>query len=225
MTIKAHQLAHSPDDTVCELVIDPAGAGNPEAAVDADDEHYRYSDITPDWVDQEPTVTSFRTNEVRETGYSYQRKEKFERFWRLDNGLDIDPTNPKLGVDAGYYSDKYATTGESDDPLARENHRRADAICQSLELPSEVCNRVFNLVQNTDKKCFNRHGGIDAGILGFSVLALCEYFGFSQLDEIRNTEYWSDVEETADELGVRGTSGRQFRNLIDYIDERFWEGR
>ena len=157
----------------------------------------------------------FGVNHV-DSNLSRRRKQLYERLWRIDQGLDIDPSDRSLGVEAGHYADPNVEI-ESVTNHDMFKYGRADACVQHIELPQFVQNRVLYLISNQSLKRFNRFGGLEGAIIGYSIRALAEYYKMSDVTQLKGSDWWPPIEEFAGHLGIRGATGRQFGQLIDYI--------
>jgi len=169
------------------------------------------------------TKTSFNVAEstTNETSRSRCRKQLYERLWRIDQGLDIDPSEQSLfGVEAGHYADS-AVDIESTTSYDLFKYGRTEACVQQLELPQPIQRRVLYLISNRSLKCFNRFGGLAAAIVGYSILSLAEHHNLSDVrdleDEDEDNSWMSRIKELADHLGIIGATSRTYRRLIDYV--------
>lgn len=162
--------------------------------------------------------TWFGVNHV-ENYPSQRRRQQYERLWRIDQGLDIDPSDRSLGIEAGHYADSNVVieSVSSHDLFA---YSRADACIQQMELPQFVRDRVVYLITNQSLKRFNRFGGLEGAIVGYSIKALAEYREMSNVTQLKDSLWWSPIEEFAKHLGIIGATGRQFGQLINYIQDR-----
>lgn len=186
-----------------------------------EDNSYRYAEgqVLANSLDQE---TWFGVDHV-ENYPSRRRRQLFERLWRIDIGLDIDPSDRSLGIEAGHYADSNVKI-ESVSSHDLFVHGRADACIQQMRLPRFVQDRVLYLITSQSLKCFNRLGGLEGAIIGYSLKALAEYREMSDVTQLKDSGWWSPVQEFAEHLGITGTTGRQFRQLVDYIQNQYEEG-
>jgi len=150
---------------------------------------------------------------------SRRRRQLYERLWRIDQGLDIDPSNRSLGIEAGHYADPNVDI-ESVTSHDIFKYGRADACVQQMELPRFVQNRVLYLISNQSLRRFNRFGGLEGAIIGYTIRALAEYREMSDVAQLRGSTWWSPIKEFADHLGIVGTTGRKFGQLIDYVQNQ-----
>lgn len=146
-----------------------------------------------------------------------RRRKLFQRIWRIDRGLDIDPSDSSLGADISDYADSTVNT-EIISNFARFKHHLADTCLQQLEVPEFVRNHVLHLIHNYDLMDFNRYGGIDGAIVGYTMKALAEFHSLRSVKDLKNTPWWSDIKSLADEFGIIGATGRQFRQLIGHVE-------
>jgi hypothetical protein len=200
---------------------DPQAAGNPAASTNASGAHYRYPDgnVCPELIGVD---TWFGADEVADDCPS-RRKRMYRRLWRLDMGLDIDPANRELGIEAGHYAD------ETVDVEVVSTHdlysfHQADACLQQLELPTPVRECALWRIRHTSLKQYNRHGGLSGAIISIGLQTLAEYQNRSSITELKETAWWAHFEDLADILSVRGATGRTFRQLIEYTQEQYRGG-
>jgi len=154
---------------------------------------------------------------------SRRRKQLYERLWRIDQGLDIDPSNRSLGSEAGHYADPNVDI-DSTTSYDIFKYGRADACVQQMDLPRFVQNRVLYLISNQSLKRFNHFGGLEGAIIGCTIRALAEHREMSDVTQVKDSTWWSPIEEFADHLGVVGTTGRKFGQLIDYVQDQYEGG-
>lgn len=205
---------------------DPSGAGSPETAVDSADLHYRYSDVTPKGdrfrSSKVSPETSFRADEIQgNIEVSPRRRRLHRRTWYLHHDLDVSPGESKLGPESRWYADEHSVVGDEDKPLRRENLSRTEAVGQYLGLPEPVAARVRTHIAVIDLNSLGGDRGIDHAIVGFSVLALTEYLELRGIDELRKTHWWGRISAIADDLGILGATGRNFRLLLNYIEGEY----
>lgn len=163
--------------------------------------------------------TWFGVNHV-ESYPSQRRRQRYDRLWRIDQGLDIDPSDRSLGIEAAHYADPNVCFGSttSDDIFV---YRLADACVQQMELPSLVRNKVFTLTSRQDHRAFNRFGGLSGAIVGYCIRSLAEFQGCSSVMELKDSLWWPVVEEFAEDIQITGATGRQFRQMTEYVDEQY----
>lgn len=150
---------------------------------------------------------------------SRRLRQLYERLWRIDQGLDIDPSNRSFCVEAGHYADPNVDI-ESVTSHDIFTYGRADTCVQQMELPRFVQNRVLYLISNQSLKRFNRFGGLEGAIIGYTIRALAEYREMSDVAQLKDSAWWSPIEEFADHLGITGATGRKFGQLVDHIQNR-----
>lgn len=150
---------------------------------------------------------------------SRRRRQLYERLWRIDQGLDIDPGNRSLGIEAGHYADPNVEL-ESITSADILNYRMADACAQQMELPPLVRNKVLYLASNRDHRRFNRLGGLEGAMVGYCIKGLAEFQGCSSVMELKDSAWWPVIQEFAEDIRITGATGRQFRQLTEYVDDR-----
>ena len=205
------------DDHRTSAWSDPKGAGNPAAAVDAKENHYEHNSGQL-LLGEKISMTWFAADDLDENA-SEQRRQLFQRIWRIDRGQDIDPSDPSLGDDLDDYADSSVNT-EIVSSFARYKHRLADTCLQQLEVPEWVRNQVLYLIHKRDLVEFNRYGGINGAIVGFTIEALAEFRSLG-LEGLKESPWWPDIKSLADEFDIIGATGRQFRQLVDHIKENY----
>lgn len=163
--------------------------------------------------------TWFGVNHV-ESYPSQRRRQRYERLWRIDQGLDIDPSDRSLGIEAAHYADPNVCfeSTTSDDIFV---YRLADACVQQMELPPLVRNKVYSLTSRQDHRAFNRFGGLRGAIVGYCIRSLAEFQGCTTVMALKDSLWWSVVEEFAENIQITGATGRQFRQLTEYVDEQY----
>jgi len=161
--------------------------------------------------------TSFSVDDLG-SNVSNRRIQLYERLWRIDNGLDVDPGEQGLfGAEVGHYADSAINIESTSYDMFK--HGRADACVQHIGLPQTVRQRVLYLINNRSLRRFNRLGGLEGAIVGYSIKALAEHENVYDVRNIDET-LLKQSRRLADQLGIAGTTGRQFRQLIDYIQEQ-----
>jgi hypothetical protein len=202
-------LFRSRTDQQARLCRDPNSAGNPHAGADAKEEHFSVSEVIPA---PSPARTSFFSDKIDFD--DPRRQEQFRRLWYLQNNLHIRPTNPRLGPDARYYADEYAKTANSSS-YDRCTQERAEAICDKLGLPHPVRKTVYRIIHDVDLRGYSQEEGLDCGVLVFAASGLLDYCQYDSMDDLKATPWWESIKTLADELGVRGATGRRFRMALE----------
>ena len=205
------------DDHRTSAWSDPKGAENPAAAVDAKGNHYEHNGGQL-LLGEKISMTWFAADDLDENA-SKRCRQLFQRIWRIDRGLDIDPSDSSLGADLSDYADSSVNT-EIVSNFARFKHHLADTCLQQLEVPEYVRNHVLYLIHSRDIVEFNHYGGINGAIVGFTIEALAEFRSLRTVADLKDTAWWPDIKSLADEFGIIGATGRQFRQLIEHVEEK-----
>jgi len=151
---------------------------------------------------------------------SQRRRQQYERLWRIDQYLDIDPGNRSLGIEAAHYADPdIELECISTDEIFK--YRLADACVQQMELPPLVRKEVLNRASSRDHRRYNRLGGLEGAIIGYSMKALAKDQQRSSIMQLKCSEWWSVIHQFAETTRVTGTTGRTFRQLTEYVDDRY----
>ena len=195
---------------------DPKGAGNPAAAVDSKGNHYEHNGGQL-LLGEKISMTWFAADDLDENA-SEQRRQLFQRMWRIDRGQDIDPSDSSLGANLSDYADSSVNT-EIVSSFARLKHHLADSCLQQMEVPEHVRNHVLYLIHKRDLIEFNQYGGINGAIVGFIIEALVEFLNLRMMADLKDTPWWPDIKSLADEFGIVGATGRQFRQLLEHVEE------
>lgn len=209
------------DDHRTSAWSDPKGAGNPAAAVDAKRNHYEHNGGQL-LLGEKISMTWFAADDLDENA-SERRRQLFQRMWRIDRGLDIDPSDSSLGADLSDYADSSVNT-EIVSNFARFKHHLADSCLQQLEVPEYVRNHVLYLIHNRELRGYNHYGGIDGAIVGFIMEALAEFRDLRKVADLKETPWWPDIRSLADAFGIIGVTERQFRQLIDHVEGEYEHG-
>ena len=197
----ARKSANPRDDYRTNAWSDPKAAGNPAAAVDAKGDHYEH-DGGQLMLGEKISMTWFAADDLDENA-TEQRRQLFQRMWRIDRGLDIDPSDSSLGADLSDYADSSVNT-EIVSNFARFKHHLADTCLQQLEVPECVRNHVLYLIHKRNLVKFNQYGGVNGAIVGLTIEALAEFHSLRTVAEIKDTPWWSDIKSLADEFGIVG---------------------
>ncbi|GAA0676186.1 hypothetical protein ACFQDG_01925 [Natronoarchaeum mannanilyticum] len=226
---------------------DPQAAGFHEKEVDNEEQHYRYSTITspgggdlplstplenrssngpdgaPAVLRSDAMVTSSETTIMADKvdrAVSSQRQRLYRRMWYLHHDLDIRPGKWDLGRESCYYAEDHRV-GEYDNDQGRDYLCLTEAVLQAMELPGPVRARVRSMIVTENLNSLGGNRGLYDGIIGFSVLSLTEFLGLSEFAELKEREWWPLITEIADDLDVIGATGRNFRLLLDYVEEEY----
>lgn len=206
------------DDHRTSAWSDPKGAGNPAAVVDAKEKHYEHNSGQL-LLGEKISMTWFAADDLDENA-SEQRRQLFQRIWRIDRGKHIDPSDSSLGADLSGYADSSVDT-EIVSNFAQFKHHLADTCLQQLEVPECVRNHVLYLIHKRDLVDFNRYGGVNGAIVGFTIEALAGFRSLRMVADLKDTPWWPDIKSLADEFGIIGATGRQFRQLVDHVEENY----
>ncbi|TKX72628.1 hypothetical protein EXE46_15550 [Halorubrum sp. GN11_10-6_MGM] len=197
---------------------EPQAAENPQAEIDAEGEHYEQTGGQL-LLGERVSITWFGADDVPDH-LSERRCQLHERIWRVDRGLDIDPSDSSLGTEVGHYADSTVDT-EIVSNFSRFKNHLADTCLQQLEVPEFVRNHVLYLIHNRDLVGFNRYGGVDGAIVGLTMEALADFHDLDTVADLKETSWWSDIESLADEFGIVGATGRTFRQLIAHVEDEY----
>lgn len=213
-----NQQSHRSQNNDLIIQADPQAAGNPAASTNATGAHYRHPDgsVCPELIGVD---TWFGADEVADD-CPQRRKRLYRRLWRLDMGLDINPANRALGIEAGHYADE-AVDVEVVSTYDLYSFHRADACLQQLELPTPVRKCALWRIQHTSLERYNRHGGLSGAIISIGLQTLAEYQDRARITDLKETAWWEHFENLADTLSVKGATGRTFRQLIEYAQEQY----
>lgn len=220
-TSRIDRTANPKDDPRVEVWSDPRAAGNPQVTVDAKGNHF---EITGGQLSLGKTVseTWFAANDLNVDIQELEsrHKQQIQRMWMIDRGQDVNPSDLSLGAEVGHYADSTVDM-EVVSNFARFKHHLADTCLQQLEVPEYVRNHVLYLIHNRDLMEFNQYGGINGAIVGFTTEALAEFLSLRKMADLKDTPWWPDIKSLADEFGIIGATGRQFRQLIDHVEENY----
>lgn len=183
-----------------------------------DDNSYRYSEGQV--LASSSDLGSWFGADHVDSQLSRRRRKLYKRLWRIDQGLDIDPSDRSLGIEAAHYADPDVDFEciTSDDIFI---YRFADACVQQMELPRSVRKEVLNRASGRDHRRFNRLGGLEGAIIGYSMMALAKGRQHSSIMQLKCSEWWSMIHQLAETTGVTGTTGRTFRQLTEYVDDQY----
>lgn len=220
-TSRIDRTANPQDDPRVEVWSDPRAAGNPQATVDARGNHF---EISGGQLSLGKTVseTWFAANDLNVDIQELEsrHKQQIQRMWLIDGGQDVNPSDPSLGAEAGHYADSTVNMEVVSNFDQFKNHL-ADTCLQQLEAPKYVRSRVLHLIHSRDIVEFNQYGGINGAIVGLTMEALAEFYSLRTVAEIKDTPWWPDLRSLADEFGIIGATGRQFRQLMDHVEENY----
>lgn len=198
----------------------PLGLNHPSGEIDDPEEYYRHSSYASVPAEMARSQTTFAADHDYEwLCYPDRRRDELRRMFYLDQGMDINPSDPKFGPEAHHYAESEAPL-QVIETTERLHYHKAEAFYQQIGLPEELRDRALGRIvwENLDQ--FNHYGGIDGAIIGFAMQVLVNHLGFSDLDEVRETDWWPMLEDYADETGVYGATGRTFRQLLDHMRDK-----
>ena len=220
-TSRIDRTANPKDDPRVEVWSDPQAAGNPQATVDAKGNHF---EITGGQLSLAKSVseTWFAANDVNVDIQELESrlKQQIQRMWLIDRGQDVNPSDLSLGAEVGHYADSTVDM-EVISNFDRFKNHLADTCLQQLEAPEYVRNRVLHLIHSRDIVEFNHYGGIKGAIVGLTIEALAEFRSLGMVADLKDTPWWPDIKSLADEFDIIGATGRQFRQLVDHVEENY----
>jgi hypothetical protein len=210
-----------PERRTADSVDGSDGPPVPNGTCDAEEGHEQYHDTTTDPAKgrEDPEGSFFYVNDLEDRSKECERK--FERFWRLHNGVHLDPyNNNKFGMEAQYYADDWV---EMERVTATDRLRwdRPDAICQTMGVGNSIRDRVLTLMGTTDLGEYSNWEGADGAAVCFTALALAEHFGVEEIEEIQETDWWSEIESLANDIGLLGSTGRSFRQALRHTESNY----